>query len=127
MNEKVKALIVSICIFGLAVILGCASVMDAITPCYIPQEVIDVTGIDIPVISHMPYTSLFDARYVKTKLDYQYLLHNNLMTASIYASEQFQQTLFSPTGPIGLLFPTLFGGALGAILIKRPGDIKKEV
>jgi len=125
--KKYQRLIVWLCVLGLTVILGCSAFQDGVTPCYIPPEVIESTGSEIPLISWMPFTSLFDAKYVKAKLKFQYLLHTNLMEASIFASEQFQQTLFSPEGPIGLLLPTLMGGTLGAFLISKPGDKKKIV
>ncbi len=43
-------------------------------------------------------------------------------------ARQLQQRLFSPTGSVGMIMTTLFGGTLGSLLIKRPGDkSKKEV
>ncbi len=123
---KFKKIITGLCVSGLVIILGCSSFQDAVTPCYIPEEVIKSTGTNLPLISGMPYTSLFDARYVKTKLYYQYLLHNNLMTTSIQASEMFQQKIFSPSGPLALLLPTGLGLTLGSLLIRRPQD-KKEI
>lgn len=122
---KFKKLIIWLCILGLTLIMGCSLVQDAITPCYISEEVIKSVGADLPLINGMPYTSLFDARYVKTKMHYQYLLYNNLMTGSIQASEAFQQKLFSPQGPIGLLIPALTAGTLGALLVSKPDDKKK--
>jgi len=125
--NKLRKLIIWICILGLTTILGCAAFQDAITPCYIPEEVIESVDVNLPLISWMPYTSLFDAKYVKTKMYFQYLLYNNLMTASIQSSEAFQQKIFSPEGPLGLMLPTIFGGTLGALLISKPGDKKKIV
>ncbi len=122
---RFKKLIIWLCVLGLTIILGCSSVKDAITPCYIPPTVIDSVDVDLPLIPWMPFTSLFDARYVKTKMYYQYLLYNNLMTTSIGASERFQQMVFSPTGPIGLMFPALTAGTLGALLFSKPEDKKK--
>lgn len=124
---RFKKSIIWLCVLGLTIILGACSVKDAVTPCFIPEEIIKSTNVDLPVIPWMPYTSLFDARYVKTKMYYQYLLYNNLMTTSIGASERFQQMVFSPTGPIGLMFPTLMGGALGAFLISKPEDKKRII
>lgn len=122
---KFQKLITGLCIIGLTIILGCAAIRDGVTPCFIPKEVIKAVNVDLPVIPWMPYTSLFDAKYVKIKMYYQYLLYNNLMTTSIMASEAFQQKIFSPSGPIGLLFPTLMGGTLGAMLLSKPDDKKK--
>ncbi len=124
---RFKKLIIWLCVLGLTMIYGCSSFQDVLTPCYIPEEVIESTDVNIPLIPHMPYTSLFDARYVKTKMYYRYLLYDNLMTGSIQASEKFQSMVFSPTGPIGLMFPTLMGGTLGALLISKPDDKKKIV
>lgn len=122
---KFQKLITGLCIIGLTIILGCATIRDAVTPAYIPEEVRKVVDVNLPLISWMPFTSLFDAKYVKTKLYYQYLLYNNLMTTSILASEAFQQKIFSPSGPIGLLLPTLMGGTLGAMLLSKPQDKEK--
>ncbi len=124
---KFQKIITGLCVIGLTVILGCSSFQDAVTPCYIPEEVIKSTGTNLPLISGMPYTSLFDARHVKTKLYYQYLLHNNLMTTSIQASEMFQQKIFSPSGPLALLLPTGLGLTLGTLLLSKPEDKKKIV
>jgi len=124
---KFQKIVTGLCVFGLTVIFGCASIRDAVTPAYIPPEVINAVGVELPLISWMPFTSLFDARYVKTKMYYQYLLYNNLMTTSITASEAFQQKIFSPGGVIGLMFPTLMGGALGAMLLSKPDDKKKII
>jgi len=130
MNKKYKTLIITICIVGLAGIFGACSVQDVITPCYIPEEIIKSVGVNIPIISWMPYTSLFDARFVKTKMDYQYLLHNNLITTSIQTSELFQQKIFSPEGPIGLLLPASLAGILGVFgggrFIKSPREKELE-
>lgn len=135
MNRKLKTLIISVCIFGLAVIFGCASVMDVATPCYIPPEAIRFADANVPTF--LPYTSLWDAKAVRLKMDFvhtrdmltgelKYKFLRGLTTANIETSQRFQETIFSPTGPIGLLFPTVFGGTLGALLIKRPGDKSKK-
>lgn len=135
MNGKLKTLIVTVCVFGLAVMLGCASFMDAITPTYIAPSTIKYADANVPIF--LPYTSLFDARMVDKKMDYthfvntmaedvKYKFHKGMMAFHIQAAESFQEAVFSPTGAIGLLFPTLFGGTLGALLIKRPGDKSKK-
>jgi len=135
MNGKLKTAIIAVCIFGLAVILGCASFMDAITPCYIPPKAAEYADANVPIM--LPYTTVFDARIVDKKMDYMHFINSMTedakyeylkgMTAfHIQASEEFQQAVFSPEGPLGLLLPTLFGGTLGALLIKRPGDKSKK-
>jgi len=83
----------------------------------------------------MPYTTLFDAKRVGQAIDFKLTIekikggyYKNVTNLSIIAGEEIKSTLFSPEGPVGLLLPTLFGGTLGAMLIKRPGDkSKKEV
>jgi len=132
---KLKKIIIGLCVFGLAMMLGCASMMDMITPAYISKEAMVYSDANIP--HYLPYTSLFDARHLEYSLDYTHLLntlkedaeygfHKQITKLHISAAESFQQKMFSPTGPIGLMFPTLFGGVLGSLLIRRPGDKTKE-
>ncbi len=83
----------------------------------------------------MPYTTLWDAKRVGMAIDYKITIarfkggyYKSMTNLSILAGENIKSTVFSPEGPIGLLLPTLLGGTLGAMLIKRPGDkSKKEV
>lgn len=124
---RFKKIIIWLCVLGLTIILGACSVKDAVTPCYIPPEVIKSIGAKLPLIPWIPYTSLFDAKYVKAKLYSQYLLYDGLLTGSMRISEDFQQMVFSPTGPIGLLIPTLTAGTLGAVLISKPDDKRKII
>jgi len=130
MKEKLKKIFTTsvtfVCAIVLTVMIGCSSFQDAVTPCYIPNEIIETTDVNIPILKWMPYTSLFDAKYVRTKMEFQYLLHKNLLNKSMEVSEAFQQRLFSPEGPIGLLIPALGGFGLGSLLISKPKD-KKEI
>ena len=129
MKKKLNILIVTVCIVVVAIFFGCASIQDVVTPCYIPPEILKSAGADVPLIKFMPYTSLFDARYVKTKLYYRNLLYDNLLAGSIASSETFRDNLFSPQG-LGLLLPTSMVGVLGALgggrYIKRPEEKELE-
>jgi hypothetical protein len=45
--------------------------------------------------------------------------------SNIEDAEQFKRTVFSPTGPIGLLVPTLAAFGIGAMGVTRPKDKRK--
>ncbi len=132
MNKKQKTLTV-LMVMGLAVMFGCSAVQDVITPTYVDEEAADWA--DTTPKLFMPYTTLWDAKRVGRAIDYKLTItkikggyYKGITNLSILAGEEIKTTLFSPQGPVGLLLPTLFGGTLGAMLIKRPGDkSKKEV
>jgi tRNA U38,U39,U40 pseudouridine synthase TruA len=129
-GHKINVFIVTLCVIILTVFLGACSVPDAITPCYIPPEIIESTDVQIPLIPFMPFTSLFDARYVKTKMHYQYLLHTKLIDNSILTSEQFQQKLFEPGGVLSMLLPGSMFATLGIFtggrFLKSPREKELE-
>ncbi len=132
MNKKQKTLTI-LMVLGLAVMFGCSAMQDVFTPTYVSEDAAEWAG--APTKMLMPYTTLLDAKRVGRAIDYRLLSHRieggyykNITNLSILAGEEIKTTLFSPEGPVGLLLPTLFGGALGAMLIKRPGDkSQKEV
>lgn len=132
MNKKQKTLTV-LMVMGLAVMFGCSAVQDIITPTYVNEEAAEWAGTSTKLL--MPYTTLFDAKRVGQAIDFKLTMerikggyYKNITNLSILAGEEIKATVFSPEGPIGLMLPMLFGGGLGAMLIKRPGDkSKKEV
>ncbi len=132
MNKKQKTLTV-LMVMGLAVMFGCSAIQDVLTPTYVNEEA--AAWADVPTKLLMPYTTLFDAKRVAAAIDFKLTMerftggyYKSITNLSILAGEEVKATLFSPEGPVGLLLPTLFGGTLGAMLIKRPGDkSKKEV
>ena len=132
MNKKQKTLTV-LMVMGLAIMFGCSAIQDVITPTYVNEKAAEWAG--VPTKMLMPYTTLWDAKRVGMAIDYKITIerfkggyYRSMTNLSILAGEEIKTTLFSPQGPIGLLLPTLFGGTLGAMLIKRPGDkSKKEV
>lgn len=128
--SKVQKILITFSGLCLVVILGCAAVQDIIVPTYVEPAAIEYANADVPLL--LPYTTLADAKYVNAKMDfihsigqlkYSYLKNN--LTFNIAMSEQIKQAVFTPEGPVGLLLPTLLGGALGATLISKPGDKKK--
>ena len=110
---------------------GCSAVQDVIVPTYVDEGA--ATWADVPTKMLMPYTTLFDAKRVASAIDYKLTIekikggyYKGITNLSILGGEEIKATMFSPDGPIGLLLPTLFGGTLGAMLIKRPGDKSKK-
>lgn len=132
MNKKQKALSV-LMVMGLAAMFGCSALQDVITPTFVDQEAAEWANTTPK--SFMPYTTLWDAKRVGAAIDFKLTIerirggyYKGMTNLSILAGEELKTTLFSPQGPVGLLLPTLFGGTLGALLVKRPGDkSKKEV
>ncbi len=131
MSKKFQILIASLSILGLTVFFGCAAFQKVLTPCYVNPASADYANTE--TTSVLPWTTLWDMERIDIKMDYVHMtnqvkdkmLYEFLKTGnrvSIMASEELQSTIFSPAGPIGLIFPTIFGGTLGALLLKRPGD-----
>ena len=132
MNKKQKTLTV-LMIMGLAVMFGCSAFQDVITPTFVSEEAAEWAGTTPKLF--MPYTTLWDAKRLGNAIDYKITIerikggyYKGITNLSILAGEEIKTTLFSPDGPVGMLLPMLFGGTLGAMLIKRPGDkSQKEV
>lgn len=137
--KKLKTIIVGVCVLALAMMLACSSMQDILTPAYIDPAAIAYADANVPGM--LPYTSLFDARKVSHLLDYRHLIKTmledaeytylkNITTMHIQASEEFQERMFSPTGPFGLLLTMVPAGVLGTMAggryIKRKGDLTKE-
>lgn len=137
-----KSFAVTVSAFGLIVLIGCSAVMDAVTPCYIEPD----AGIyaEQDLVSWLPFTTLFDAERVDTKVDLTHQLNQldllrlieddnirygflkDAAIAHIQGAREFQKTVFSPEGPIGLLGTTIMGGTLGALLINTPKKKENE-
>lgn len=141
MKKLIKTFVVGIATILLVAMFGCAALMNLATPCYIDEDVI--TYANEKPVSFLPFTTLWDAERVDNKFDYVHLITQidlrrqieddvvyydylkDLQNRHTASAREFQKTLFTPEGPVGLLLPTLFGGTLGALLIPRPGDRKK--
>lgn len=142
MNKWLKSVIVVVCALVLVTFFGCAMFQDALTPCYIEPDAIVYTG-EEPT-SLMPWTSLWDADRIDRAMDYIYKANllkyarsiedENVRYAFIKGTQaihtqgarEFQQTIFSTDGPIGLAIVGLGFGTLGALGIKRPGDSSRK-
>ena len=140
MNLMQKILVL-ICSAILITVLGCSAWMDGLTPAYIDPVAIEYADANSTVFT--PYTSLWDARRIKRELDFKhatnqqalfrtieddktrYAFLNEAMQINISSAEELRDTLFSPTGPVSLLFAAVPGLALGAYLIPRPTDRKR--
>jgi hypothetical protein len=135
--EKV---VVGICIAALTLMLGCGAFLNAVTPCFIEPEII--ADVNDSGTSFMPFTSLWDAQRLINKLDYLYQLNQinlarqieneklryeylrGLQSVHIQDSQEFQATIFSPEGVVGILLPAALGTTVGAFLLNTPK--KKE-
>jgi len=142
MSNKIKVILVAISATMLIAFFGCAAFQDALTPAYIEPEAAEYAKTE--KMSFMPYTTLLDADRVGKRMAYvhkltqlglardieddviRYGFLNDIHLAHIQNAQAFQSQVFSVDSPLGLLMPTLFGGTLGALLIRRPGDKKKE-
>jgi len=142
MKKWIKTLIITVSTLSLVLFFGCSMFQDVVTPCYIEPDTIVYA--DEEATSFLPYTSLFDAERIDVRMDYAHqvnqldltrlieddsLLYSHLkgiQTPHIFAAKDLQRRIFAPDGAIGLLFPMITGGTLGALLIPRPGDKKKD-
>ena len=138
MKKWIKRSLVTVASIVLIVLFGCSALMDAVTPCFIEQDAIKYA--DVNPKRFMPYTSLWDSEWVVANIDFnhdkvqralarlseddnlEYTFLKGTTTSNMQQAMEFQQAVFTPEGPIGLALPFLTGGALGALLIKRPGD-----
>lgn len=147
-----KKLITGIAVFVSALILvvffGCSVFQDVVTPCQIDKGAKIYVGEDpndppnlLPF--RLPWDTVLDSKRVYKKMCFLHDMKqqklnrlkedDNVLFAFLEDShlghfgeaQEFQQTVFSPSGPIGALLPTIFGGTLGALLIPRPGEKKK--
>jgi len=129
---KLQKLFMFISALFLLIVLGCSAFQDAITPCYIDPDV--ATYANEPLTEMLPYTTLFDAKRIKAKMDYIYdsskLKHFYLLGELDYhilGAEETKQMVFSPEGPIGMLAIGLPAFSLGWLGVSKPADRKRIV
>ncbi len=134
MSKKLQRLILATAIMGLAIFFGCASMKDLIIPAYIPPASLEYSGSEPTTL--LPFTTLFDLKRVDMKMDFvyatsqmteklKYKFLKGVNYVHISASEELREAVFSPSGPIALMFPMLLGGTVGSLLISKPEDKKK--
>ena len=125
----------------LVTVLGCSAWMEGGTPAYIDPAAIEYSKAEPTVFT--PYTSLWDARRIRREMNFQYftkkvqaarniedidMRHRHLddaMQIHIASAEELRDTLFSPTGPLSILFAAIPALGLGAYLIPRPADKRR--
>jgi hypothetical protein len=127
---KLQKLLTTISVLGLLIVLGCSTFQNALVPCYIDPDA--AIFADEPLTNIMPWTTILDAKRISTKMDfvhsvgrleYNYLKSN--LSSYLADAEQFKQTAFSPSGPIGLLVPAGLGLTIGTLALSKPDDKKK--
>lgn len=142
MKKFGKGLLGLVLVVGLLAMFGCSLVQDTITPCHVGEEAIEYAG--IKGTSYVPWTTVFDAKRVRGYMNFNHVQYQTTydrakqddtlrytfisdgLNVHIADATAFQQKVFSPTSPVGLLLPTLLGGTLGSLFIKRPGDKSKK-
>ena len=125
----------------LVTVLGCSAWMDGLTPTYVDPTAIEISGVEPTIFT--PYTSLWDAKRIRRALNYQFFLRkisaireiedidtrqkhlDDTMQMYIESAEELRDTLFSPTGPLSILFAAVPALGLGAYLIPRPADRRR--
>ncbi len=130
--------IVTIATIVLVLMVGCAAMMNAVTPSFIEPEII--ADVNEPATSFMPFTSLWDAERILNKFDYLYQINQRILVRQIEDNDarhgflrglqlthiegarEFQDAAFSPTGAIGVAFPGLVGLLIGWRGLTKPGD-----
>lgn len=129
--KRIHKIIVALVSGLLIIFIGSSCVQDIVTPAYVDKNAAEWAN--VPTKMLMPYTTLWDAKRVLAAIDFRFATekikagyYGSVMSVSIAAGEEFKNFAFSPTGPVGLLTTTVGGGALGAFLIKRPGDKSKK-
>lgn len=139
MNKKQKLLVGGLVLLVITII-GCSSVQNAVTPCYINPDVGEYTGEGMT--SWMPWTTIWDADRLAAKMEF---LHDANLTELARAAEDdikyygflnealildranavtIKEAVFDPSGSVGMLLAGLPMFGLGALLIRKPGDNK---
>lgn len=143
MNKWLQRGIVLVASIILVVFLGCSAMMDGVTPCHIDERVGTYT--EEEMTSYMPFTSLWDAKRLNREMDRMHELNNKELirlaednddlymflkeshSINMAGSQEFQDNVFNPTGPIGAMILATTGIGIGALGISKPGDRKKIV
>jgi hypothetical protein len=139
--KMLRGIAISLMITTFVVMLSCASFQNAVTPCWIEQDVGNYTGEDMTSI--LPYTTIADAERLQVYLTYTHQSNQiefmrlseddvrkvdllmGIQKGHIQRAAELKEQLFSATGPGGLLAAFLPGLGLGAFLIPRKKDTVK--
>lgn len=124
--KKLPMVLVGVLLLAL---LGCGAMLDAITPCYVPQRNIDYA--EAEPTSFMPFTTLFDAqrvdrlihwKYQKLQLEYGFI--KELSQIHQFAAKELQ-TKFMMPAISGLMSMGALG--VGWFGMSKPSDKKKII
>lgn len=112
---------------------GCSAFQDLATPCHIDERAIEYS--DVEPTSYLPWTTLWDAQRLRKEIIFRHDGLQNIyrrlqeddnmlvghvldvLDVSVADAGTFKDKVFNPSGPIGMLLPTLFGGTIGAMFI----------
>jgi len=145
--KRLKILSVIICILGLAILFGCASFQDALTPAHrspVVDAYIDADDVPLPPFKQLLpwWNSLFDLKVIAARIEFihqyrqmdetlRYTFAKNVNLSFTVAGESLRQALFSPEGPFGLLLPILFTSPLAVLIggryLKSPREKELEL
>ena len=143
LKSKLSLLLVPFFVLVLIAIFGCAAMQELVVPMHVDEEAKDYAEDD--ATSYLPWPTLWDGKRLAVKMKRKNEMNQRdlgrLMVddASFYAfianqqllnirnAEELKETMFSPSGPMGLLLPALAGMGLGAFAISKPADKKKIV
>lgn len=142
MKKLAKAVVLALAVVVILVLLGCAAMQEAVTPCHIDSRMGAYTG--EPMTSYMPYTTIADAKRLKEfmayksetrQIDFMRLSEDDIRYVDLMQKVQrghlrraaaLKDTLFSPTGPGSILLGMIPALGIGAFAISKPGD-KKQI
>lgn len=138
---KIQKVVIGLSVLLLVALIGCTSFQSAFAPMYIDPDVGEYTGEEMT--SWFPWTSIWDGDRLMKKMIFLHtatlleleraaedeISHVSFLTDSLVLSRkdavEFRDSVFNPEGAMGLLLPTLLGGTIGGLLIRRPQDTKE--
>lgn len=119
----IEKILLAISVLILVGFISAGCVQDLLTPAYLDPDVIAINGgYDA---ANPVYTSLFDAGRLRRQVVNKFQYSVSALDLSIANGTELRDTLFSPSGPVGMLFPTLTGLGIGWLGLSKPSDKKK--
>ncbi|MHC4464506.1 MAG: hypothetical protein ACYS30_24210, partial [Planctomycetota bacterium] len=130
MKKFLKAIGLMLAAAMILILLGCSSMQDAVTPCWIDARVGEYTG--EPLTSIMPYTTIADSKRLDVFMKYQHDLNQvnylyqmdrdvdyvdliqKVQRGHNRRAAELKGEIFSPTGTGSILLGMLPAGILGS-------------
>lgn len=145
LKPNLSRLIIPFLVLVLVAMFSAGCFQELLTPAFIEPQAIKYAGEEETSGKSLNpfWTTLWDSKRIARQMEYQHGLvvkglvrqieddadaYNYIRkqhVLNIQAAEDFQATLFSPTGPIGLLVPTLAAFGIGAMGVTRPKDKRR--